>query len=1003
MTLSLHFLLNRINRSLFACIPYFLFTFWMTQSPLAIASGDHEGEIRYQAQKRAFDEPWQHHLRRTTHWSRFYAQHPSWHVVFNEGNSKPHRAYGNAIPTRGANLEARSWDFIASHLSAFGVPTQDLELMGIHQSAKYGHVLFRQRYRGLNIINSRLQLKFTPSGEVVMFGLDVFDLVNAPTDASISPQQAASAAGFGLERPSVAVVAPELSILAVQEARSYRFHLVYTVEIPAMNHDGTPEQWEALVDACSGIVLSRRNRVVQFSPPTAGGNFRLMGNVYPTHPYNPDSLVGLPHLLFTVGGQSYYTGNTGLYDGTPLSPLPATGTFPLRGRWCQVVHGNTGNNTPSFNLAITPQTDTIVFNGRGTAPATNNIRHLSAYYHTNIIHDYLKSLVPSFTALDIPLTTRVDITTGSCNAYFNGNSINFYTTQADCNALSMVADVVYHEYGHAITNYFYDAFGQNFQNGAMGEGYSDIFALSITNNPVLGIGFSNTDPNRFVRRYDVNPKKYPQNLVGQVHADGEIICGAWWRTAGNIGNRDTMMQILAEAMYGLPNAPNGMEGTLYTDILIDALQADDNDNNLSNGTPHFAQIVTAFAFHGITLLRNVTFNFNPFPDAQAGSPIPLNVQATVDPPFNALLDGISVVYRVNSRQPQYTDTLLLQAAGGNNYTGSLPAYPRGTVLDYYVALTDQIGGLGSAKPDYVDDPGRPNMPYNILIGFTRHQTYDFESATQDAFFTIGFSGDRATQGIWEIGVPVPSFTFSGTGSPVEVQPSSGSTPGGFRAAFTQNAASSNDPPTTASVLGGRTSLLTSSLDLSTWNDPVVSYMRWFSNDLGDNPGQDNWEVTLTGNGTQFFLVERTRRADASWRRGVVRLTDLLSSLGSVRMRFVAQDNLPASLVEAAIDDIFFYDPTPATGIGSESISTQAVLYPNPTHGLACIAGLPEGPVSGWIMDTRGRRIRFFEGNATADACALSLDCTGLPTAPYFVQLTDAMGANHPFRVLISGQ
>ena len=92
MTSSLYILLHRINRSLFACIPYFLFILWMTQSPSATASGDHEGEIRYQAQKRAFDEPWQHHLRRTTHWSRFYAQHPSWHVVFNEGNSKPHRA-----------------------------------------------------------------------------------------------------------------------------------------------------------------------------------------------------------------------------------------------------------------------------------------------------------------------------------------------------------------------------------------------------------------------------------------------------------------------------------------------------------------------------------------------------------------------------------------------------------------------------------------------------------------------------------------------------------------------------------------------------------------------------------------------------------------------------------------------------------------------------------------------------------------------------------------------
>jgi len=1003
MTLPLHSLLLRATRPIAVGFTALLFLILIVNAPTATASGDHAGEIRYQNQKQAFDEPWQHHLRRTTAWSRFASLHPSWHVVFNEGNSKPHKAYGNAIPTRGANLEARSWDFIANKLDGFGIPTQELELIGIHQSAKYGHVNFRQRHQGLAIINSRLQLKFTPAGEVVLFGLDVFEDVRVPTTAGITPAQAALAAATGLERPGMAMVSPELSILAIQETRSYRFQLVYTVEIPAVDDEGMPQQWEALVDARSGTVLSRRNRVVQFSPPASGGNFRLMGTVYPTHPYNPDSLVGLPHLMFTVGGQNYYTGNTGLFDGTPLSPLPTTGTFPLRGRWCQVVHGNNGNNTPSFNLGITPQTDTIVFDGRGTAPATNSIRHLSAYYHTNIIHDYLKSLIPAFTALDIPLTTRVDLTTGSCNAYFNGNSINFYTTQADCNALSMVADVVYHEYGHAITNYFYGALGQNFDNGAMGEGYSDIFALSITNNPVLGIGFSNTDPTRFVRRYDVNPKKYPQNLVGQVHADGEIICGAWWRTAGNIGNRDTMMQILTEALYGLPNAPNGMEGILYTDILIDALQADDNDNNLSNGTPHFVQIVTAFAFHGITLLRNVTFDFNPFPDTQAGSPIPLSAQATVDPPFNALLDGISVVYRINSRQPQYTDTLLLQPAGANTYTGSLPAFPRGTVLDYYVALTDQIGGLGAAQPEYVDDPGRPNMPYNMLIGFNRHNVYDFENTAGDAFFTIGFSGDRATQGLWEIGQPIPSFTFSGTGSPIEVQPSSGSTPGGIRAAFTQNAFSPNDPPTTASVAGGRTSLLTSSLDLSTWNDPVVSYMRWFTNDLGDNPGQDNWEVTLTGNGTQFFLVERTRRADARWRRGVVRLSDLLSSLNSVRLRFVAQDNLPASLVEAAIDDIYFYDPTPASGLGSEWPDNRPVLYPNPTDRWACVSRLPEGPVSYCVTDALGRKIRSMEGIATDSRCAVNIDLGGLPAAPYLVQITDALGLTHPFRVLLSSK
>jgi hypothetical protein len=121
------------------------------------------------------------------------------------------------------------------------------------------------------------------------------------------------------------------------------------------------------------------------------------------------------------------------------------------------------------------------------------------------------------------------------------------------------------------------------------------------------------------------------------------------------------------------------------------------------------------------------------------------------------------------------------------------------------------------------------------------------------------------------------------------------------------------------------------------------------------------------------------------------------------MRFVAQDNLPASLVEAAIDDIFFYDPTPATGLGTEHSSSRAILYPNPTQGMACIRRLPEGPVKGRITDTRGQKIRSFEGYASADACSFSIDFSGLPPGPYFIQLTDVQGTIHPLRVMLSGK
>jgi hypothetical protein len=180
--------------------------------------------------------------------------------------------------------------------------------------------------------------------------------------------------------------------------------------------------------------------------------------------------------------------------------------------------------------------------------------------------------------MDNPLTTRVDRTDGNCNAFYDGSSINFYTTANGCNALSLVSDVMYHEYGHGITNVFWDDQGTSFDNGGMGEGYSDVWAMSITKSPLIGPGFFIGQPNSTIRRYDVNPKIYPQNLVGQVHADGEIIAGAWWDFAQDMISGsvtaseaiDTMARIFSDSHYGLANGPDGQEGQVYHDILIDA-------------------------------------------------------------------------------------------------------------------------------------------------------------------------------------------------------------------------------------------------------------------------------------------------------------------------------------------------------------------------------------------------------------------------------------------------
>ena len=139
------------------------------------------------------------------------------------------------------------------------------------------------------------------------------------------------------------------------------------------------------------------------------------------------------------------------------------------------------------------------------------------------------------------------------------------------------------------------------QNGALNEGYADIWAISLTQSPVLGIGFYQNNPNGFVRRYDQNRKVYPQDLVGEVHADGEIIAGAFWDTYLNLNSMSDMLDLFKYTYDSNVDGPDGTEGVIYTNILLEVLYADDNDFDLSNGTPNDVSIVSAFALHGITL------------------------------------------------------------------------------------------------------------------------------------------------------------------------------------------------------------------------------------------------------------------------------------------------------------------------------------------------------------------------------------------------------------------
>ena len=75
---------------------------------------------------------------------------------------------------------------------------------------------------------------------------------------------------------------------------------------------------------------------------------------------------------------------------------------------------------------------------------------------------------------------------------------------------------------------------------------------------------------------------------------------------------NAMMTLFTEAFAGLAGEhAQRHRGQAYRDVLIDALQADDNDGDITNGTPNGNEIVEAFAIHGITPISNAELDHTP--------------------------------------------------------------------------------------------------------------------------------------------------------------------------------------------------------------------------------------------------------------------------------------------------------------------------------------------------------------------------------------------------------
>lgn len=946
-----------------------------------------KNEIRYiKNNKRMPDVEYQAELRNKSNWQNFIQQNGTWFVIFNEENALPHRAFGKPISVFGSDGKGRALDFLGNQLQGFNIPLSELKYVSTVRTKNYEYVNFTQVHDGLQVLNSYFSVKLTLDGNVILFSSDVFSNIDVSAIHPITESEAMFKAKENLEGNIANItVMNELRILPVPEFKRNIFKLVYEILIESSDASGVPAKYQTLVDAASGEVISRKNLVSHIQPTPVGSDVNVEGTLYTTHSYNPSTVNPLVNLKVTQGGNTFYTDGSGNISGLTTG----NAVFSLEGLWSKVI---TGSTTPSFTASLVDGANNITFDNDA------NIRERSAYYHVNIVHDYMKTFYPSFTSMDNALPTNVDITTDNCNAFYDGTSINFYAEANGCLSFATIGDVVYHEYGHGINDKYYQSVGSIFQNGAMGEGYADIWALGITENAVLGIGNSSTDATSYIRRYDQDPMVYPQDITGEVHNDGEIIAGAWWDLGLNYGSVQQMMNLYAETFNGAVTGPDGNEGQVYVDILIEALTDDDvpangGDNDITNGTPNDLAIINAFDRHGITLLSNASLNHNEIVSNNGSTPIDIN--ATISLQYPWALEGALVFYKLN-RNGVLT-SITMNNTGGSNYSAQIPAQPLGTLISYYLALENINGVLSSVQPVAAEVDPYPNTPYFILNGFKLEHTEDFDN-TQGQW-QEGLSSDNNSTGDWVIDIPMGSYSDG-----IIVQTDVQTTPGGIACALTGNATSTTAGIGENDVDDGHTTLVSPVFDLSGYTNPLFTYQKWYTNNppSGANPRADWWQVQISEDGNNWQYVENTLAGERNWRRFSFRVSDYISLTSNFKIRFIASDSTHVgqyldggSLIEAAIDDLKLYEE----GLDNSSVEENNINYftvfPVPAKEYFTISyELKQNEnVSIELFSSSGQLVKTInEGKVSTGFHRYTVDVSKLSAGVYFFNLKSGSSA-----------
>ncbi len=586
------------------------------------------------------------------------------------------RRLGRAVTAVDASVVSEAARaLIVEHAAVLGIdPAQLHELHATQVSPELWQVSARQVASGVPVRDARLAMTIS-HGNAVVFGTEAWGPVTARTRPTLDAQQALDlgfdyAGGRSLRDELRQEPRLELVPVAPPEhqrgeafggplGQGYGHRLVWSF---VFQRPPDEARWEVLVDAHKGEVIAFQDKNQHVEAEITGGVYPLTntgicptpetcGTMQSNWPMMAaDTAFAAPNDFTNSGGVYNYSGGTATTTLTgrfvdivdncgAISASSATGTIDLGG-----TNGQHDCTTPGFG-------------GAGNTPASR-----SAFYEVNKLAEMARGWLPTNTWLQQRLTTNVNINL-TCNAFWNGVSINFYRGGGGCGNTGEIAAVFDHEWGHGLDDN--DAAGV-LSNSS--EAYADIAAIYRLQASCVGHGFSVGAAGTCGLTADGTGPNRNEAQVGAAHCDTDcsgvrdadylkhnpntpdtalgFVCGQCSASTGPCGrqvhcaaapsrqaawdfvardlqsppfNLDSQTAfVVANRVFYLGSGNIGLwhacscgvssDGCAAANGYMQWLAADDDNGSVADGTPHMTALHAAFDRHGIACATPTPIN-----------------------------------------------------------------------------------------------------------------------------------------------------------------------------------------------------------------------------------------------------------------------------------------------------------------------------------------------------------------------------------------------------------